>query len=345
MNEFILAELQKSYAHLGQLQSLEPIDAGLINQTYRAQFAAGPVIVQKISHIFGPAVHEDFQAVAHYLKSQGLLVPQIIPTADGHLTTTIDGQVFRAQTYIEGHSVNKITTPHMAFEAGRVLGQFHFALKDFSYAYHSKRRHAGDYRYHCDQLVAALNTHAHHDFFARVESLALPMLEAMAELLSHVSTTPRHAHGDPKISNILFDSDGHGLCLVDMDTLGHTGWSLELGDALRSWANLNQEDVLECEVDLPTVSEALRGYGEGIDGQFTAIEVGELMTHSQAITLCLSMRYAADALNESYFSFDNSRFSRAGEHNLQRATAMFNLYKDFAQKKAKIDQMARAILG
>ena len=37
------------------------------------------------------------------------------------------------------------------------------------------------------------------------------------------------------------------------------------------------------------------------------------------------MRFAADALNESYFGWDKARFARAGDHNLLRARGQASL--------------------
>lgn len=343
MSSLIPVDVQEAYQHRGSVIKIIPLDAGLINQTFLVLFASGPVVIQKIAPIFGPGVHEDFKAVTNYLHKKGVISPLIIENDAGLLTTLSQGETWRAQTYIAGHSVHTISSPHRAFQAGKILGEFHFALKDFAYTYKNHRRHGGDYAFHQENLVKALTTHPEHDFFDNASTLASQLMTSMKEL-GPITTTLRHAHGDPKISNILFDEKEQALCLVDMDTLSFTGWSLELGDAMRSWTNKSKEDVEDCHADMDIFAMALKGYASVMRGILSEIEIGQFLKHVKAITLCLSMRYLADTLNESYFSFDKNRFSRSAAHNLVRAKAMFNLFHSFKDNDARMSTIAKDLL-
>lgn len=327
------------YQGLGQPVSIDAIDIGLINKTYKVATNKCKFILQELSPIFDPCVNEDSYRVSNYLEGFGIICPSIIKSDKKDLYVAIDNRIFRALSYIEGRSFHTINSYCMAQTAGEVLGSFHHSLIDFNYIYSSQRNHGGAYGFHTQKLKDTLNKHKDHNFFPQVEHLASRWLGEISTLTATLTTTKRHTHGDPKISNILFDHQERALCLIDFDTLGYNGWSLELGDAMRSWANPNKEDVLDSYVDLSIIEHMLMGYAKTIDDNFTIKECGELLLHCQAITLCLAIRYLSDTLAENYFSYDDTRFSRASEHNIIRAQSMYNLYRDFFIKKNSIKEM------
>jgi Ser/Thr protein kinase RdoA (MazF antagonist) len=335
----ILFTALKSYQNLGSPIDIKPVIIGQINKTYLVTTMDRLFIFQELSPIFETTVMDDAWAVASHLEQHELLAPTLLHTDDGTLFVRLNNRVFRALKYIEGKSVKAVTSHKMARSAGVALGKFHLALADFNYEYHSKRRHGGDYLFHKENLQAALNKHAAHDYFSRIEPLAHIMLESIEQLTDGLVTTKRHSHGDPKISNLIFNDDDKALCMVDFDTLGQTGWSLEVADALRSWCNPYPEDVLEAHVDLVIAEHALAGYGSIMRGHFTEQEALELVTHTKAITLCLAMRYAADTLNECYFMHDQNRFSRPAEHNWLKTQAMYGLFVDFSKKSPTLKSL------
>jgi len=328
-----------AYAHLGSPIVVENIAIGLINKTYLVSTPHTRYVLQELSPIFSKAVIEDSVAIANRLVDLGLAAPSHHRTISGQLFVEIATRVFRALTYIEGTSHHSMASLEMAESAGRVLGQFHAALADLDYCYKNNRRHGGDYRFHQEILGTALHQHEGHDYFDRVDPLAQKMLTESKGLTAGLVTTPRHAHGDPKISNIIFNENQGAICLVDFDTLGLTGWSLEIADALRSWCNPHQEDSQEAHVDLHIAESALRGYGSVMRGRISNKEASEIIVHSQAITLCLAMRFLADVLNETYWGFDHKKYERRADHNWIRANAMYQLYSDFAQKKKHLTEL------
>lgn len=335
-------EVKDAYSHLGDIKSIITIEKGLINKTFLVDSYNGKYILQEVSAIFDEGIHYDSEAVCEHLARFSVEVPAIKRNRFGALFSRSNGRIFRALNYVEGESFHQINSLHMAFESGRVVGQFHKSLIDFSYAYRSHRRHKGDYPFHVENLLQALRTHSQHDYYSTVKPLAEKMLGHMGNYCTSIKTTPRHAHGDPKISNILFKGE-QALCLIDFDTLGMSGWSLEMGDALRSWCNRQEEDVLDAYVDLEIAQKALQGYASMMKGLWSESEKRELVLHCQAVSLCLAIRYLTDVLNESYFGFSR-RFSRAAEHNWLRSQAMYRLFEDFLRQQNKIETMVFDII-
>ncbi len=337
-------EVLQAYAHLGEIIDIVPITMGLINKTFLVKTNNNSYILQQVSNIFSEQVNDDFYHVASYLESKNVLAPQILLTNNNKLFVNFENSIFRAQTYIKGACFNKITSENMAFNAGMVLGKFHFALKDFNYEYKNRRRAASDYAFHKNNLELALLKHTNHDYYRQSFELAQKMIIQIDILLPLINLTKRHVHGDPKISNVLFDEADNGLCLVDFDTLSDFGWSAELGDALRSWSNPKLEDELDAYCDLELVSASLNGYASFMKGQLTQCEQQQILLNTKGITLCLAMRYLSDVLNENYFSYDTLKFSRAAQHNWLRANAMYELFCDMQKKSADISQLINAVL-
>jgi Ser/Thr protein kinase RdoA (MazF antagonist) len=333
------------YRHLGKPLSCVTLTMGLINKTYRVTTDESVYILQEVSPIFDTSIHFDSEALCDWLEPRGMVVPRILKTSDGKLFCCVHGKIMRALRFIDGMAHHFIKSQAMARSAGQLLGSFHNSLLDFTYHYRSQRKHAGDYQFHINGLVNALKINRDHRYFLRAAPLGEKIQRMMNPLVSGLLTTKRHVHGDPKISNILFDKNYRALCLVDFDTLNDSGWSMELADALRSWCNPNPEDVVNAHCDLTIAEAALAGYGSVMKKVFSKKETRELLVHAQAIPLCLSARYLADTLNEKYFSFDCRRYQTASDHNWLRAQAMFNLHQQFVSNAKEMAQMIKDFLS
>ena len=126
-------------------------------------------------------------------------------------------------------------------------------------------------------------------------------------------------HGDLKISNLMFAKDtDRALCLIDLDTLSRMPIALELGDALRSWCNPTTEDAKDATFRRDYFDAAVRGYAEAAPGFLTMNEWRAIPLGTLTITVELAARFCADALRESYFSWDARRHATASEHNQWR---------------------------
>jgi Ser/Thr protein kinase RdoA (MazF antagonist) len=173
--------------------------------------------------------------------------------------------------------------------------------------------------------------------------LADSLLREAETLVALESLPLRHAHGDLKISNLMFDAAGRGLCLIDLDTLSRMHWALEMGDALRSWCNPNKEDRPSARLDLAFFEAAVKGYRESAPGLISVDEWAALVAGLARICLELSARFLADALNESYFGWEPKRYPARGEHNLARGRAMWSLYQDVMHKRRTAERILSSI--
>jgi Ser/Thr protein kinase RdoA (MazF antagonist) len=322
-----------------------PYGTGLINVTLAGTIGPARVIVQRVHPAFAPSVHEDIEAITAHLERKGVLTPRLVRTRDGALCALDpEGRAWRVLTFIEGSfSHDRLEGPEDAREAGRAVGVFHAALEDSTHAHVHTRPGIHDVAFRSAALQRALEDGARHRLYDDV-AREVDAIRAHDGLLLPVDTTPaRHAHGDLKASNVLFDGDRRALCLVDLDTLAKMARPFELGDAIRSWCNPRREDEPGAAIDLGMYEAALAGYRRGAgDGALSDDEIDRLPRGVLTIASELAMRFLTDALEERYFSFDPARFPGRGEHNLARARGQVELSKSIVANLGELERAARA---
>lgn len=323
--------------------------SGLINTTLRATRAGEPLVLQRLHPVFAPHVHDDIEAVTAHLAARGRETPRLVRTAAGSLYTLDgEGRPWRVLTFVPGAETFDKLTLEGARHAGALVAGFHAALADLSYRYTHVRPGVHDLPFRSAALAAARAAHEDHRLAAEVARLAA-RADALAPLLlapeGHVA---RHAHGDLKASNLLFDAaTGRGRCLCDLDTLASMIWPFEMGDALRSWCNPRAEDDPTSAIDVAFFARALEGYAEGLAASGAA--PGDVLDARDAralprgvltIALELALRFLADALEERYFGFDAARYVARGEHNLARARGQLALAESIAARQAELEAIA-----
>lgn len=318
---------------------LTPVQFGHINRTYLVEHAATRFVLQRVNPIFGAEIHADIRAVTGRLLQNGVPTPTLVLTDRGQLYMENDG-LWRLLTFAPGKTYLRVQSPEMAASAGALLARFHRALADFDYTFQNTRTGIHDTERHLDMLRDALKVHTDHANAATVRELAAPVFDHLDELPRFDRAPARPVHGDPKISNMLFDESDRAHCLVDLDTLQRMSVSMELGDAMRSWCNVGDEDGAEAHFDADRFEAAMTGYIESAGDTLTDDERSAVVDATELIALELASRFAADALNESYFGWNSERFASRGEHNLVRARNQVALAESI---RAQRDALGRVL--
>ena len=301
---------------------------GLINATW---LVGDDFVVQRVNPLFGDAVNVDILALTTQLRAAQVPVPRLLLTTDGAPCVVADG-VWRAMTRISGRTIHRIEHPGQAGSAAQLIARFHAALADSQHVFEFTRPGAHDTEAHMRTLDAAVAQHTTHRLARAVGPLAQEVLERWAAFESPEALPPRIIHGDLKISNVLFDAEDQAVGLIDLDTMAWSDLEIELGDALRSWCSTTTEDAPNPELDLAVFEAAVTGYFTA-SPHATPSERHAVVRGLERITLELAARFAADALNESYFGWSADVASTRGEHNLIRAQNQLTLARCIARAR------------
>jgi Ser/Thr protein kinase RdoA (MazF antagonist) len=335
----------------------------LINRTYlvRGDLGAGPrqMVLQRLHHVFGANVHLDIEAVTRHLQQRQLETPSILRNRQGALWTLEEstpeesapasGQapgVWRAISYIEGVTIHRSSDPVQLGSAAELLGRFHGALFDLQHEFvHVRPLH--DTVQHLHKLRAALDSERGQQD-AEARELGTAILEQARGIRSDFSEFPRRVlHGDPKLSNLLFQPRDplRARCMIDLDTLGRGFLAYELGDALRSWTNRAGEDQLEADLDPGALRAILAGYARACPAELPSAEIASGIDGLETVSLELASRFAADAILDSYFGWDATRFPSRRAHNLVRARGQLSLARCVRERGPELRELTAQTLA
>jgi Ser/Thr protein kinase RdoA (MazF antagonist) len=317
---------------LAGVQRVEPLGRGLINDTFAVEADAGAFVLQRLNPIFDPRIHENIEAVTRRLEHCGIPTPHLCRTDDEALWVEHDSGAWRLMTRLRGVSFDAVSDPAQAAAAAALLGRFHGALDGLDHTFVAMRSGVHDTPRHLQHLRDCLGQHRAHRLFPDVEPLAEAIFAAVDVLPAIDGVPDRAVHGDPKFNNILFEgphppADRQAVGLVDLDTVGPMPLHLEMGDAWRSWCNPRGEDESKATFDLAIFEASARSWASHRGFDLSAEEREGLLYGVDWITVELASRFLADALAESYFGFDASRYATRGEHNLVRARGQLALHE------------------
>ncbi len=323
--------------------AVQPMRMGLINETFVLTGSAAPqAVLQRLNTaVFVPEVNEDIEAVTRHLERKGLATPLLKRTRHGHLWHQAeDGSIWRVLSWVGDRTIDRVSSVAEAAAAGELVARFHAATADLEWEFRSVRGAFHDTNLRMEQLSRALDAHRSHRLFERVAPLADSLQHAWRAWDGPRDLPRRIVHGDLKISNIRFQGE-QALALIDLDTLGYGTLDAELGDAFRSWCNPAREDG-PARFDAEVFAAGLRGYAAA------ALDIGDLEWEAvvpgvERITLELAARFAADALEETYFGFDASRFQTRGDHNLARAQGQLQLAREVRRARRAARELVRAV--
>lgn len=317
------------------------IGNGLINRTFEVIDARGDrTILQQVNALFDPTIHHNIVAVTEHLARKGVATPRLLPTREGQAWVEHEGRVWRLQSAIAGVSFDALTGVAQARAAGEFVGRWHAALADLEHEFVARRPGVHDTPGHLANLRAALEGCADHRLYGEIEPLGRTLLDTAARLDALPDTPERVAHGDLKISNLMF-ADEQAVALVDLDTVAPMILGFELGDAWRSWCNRATEDQPQASFDLALFEASLAGWQAGFGEPLSSAERRSLLLGPEWISLELACRFAADALLERYFGWNAAKFATRGEHNLARARGQWSLHQAIVATRAQRE----ALLG
>lgn len=335
--DMIPQEILSAY-DIGKVRSMKPISVGLIHQTYRVRASRGSFVFQRLHPVLASdAIGKDFFVVTTYLNDKGFPAPKcVLSSRLKVLTKDGDGHVWRVQTFLDGKTYTSVRDPKIAREAGAMFGLFHKTLAGLRYEFKSRKvLHETEKIF--DAFTKVARRHWKSPLMADVAADVAFVSQEMNKVLLPKTLPLRAVHGDPKISNVLFDAAGKACGVVDLDTCNRRPLLVEAGDMFRSWCGLEEDDP-ENVFRLEIFKAGWKGYAA--NATMTSRERRLVPLSVATITLELASRFLADYFDDSYFGWDSSRYESRRAHNLARARGQLALYRDIWKK---MDKMKRIV--
>ena len=331
--QILPAPVRAAYRELAGPIRLRSLTGGLLHQSFHVRAGAVEYVLQRVSEVFAPEIHQNIKAVTEHLVAHGLRVARLLPTRQGELSAFL-GELgrWRLMEHLGGVSFEQVVSVAQARSAGELVGRFHGALADFAAPLAPMGIPYRNTPHYLAALRGALAGHSRHRLHVEMTQLAERVFGAFEAMGPAPRVRERVIHGDLKLSNLLFESEqGAGrdraYALVDFDTLMRGTLWMELGDAWRSWCNAAGEDSVVPRFDLEVFAASCEGFAAGHGSPLDPAERDSLASAPERITLELCARFVTDALEESYFGWDAERFSARGEHNAARAEGQWQLYE------------------
>ena len=312
---------------IGKIHQTKVVTDGLVHKTYEIDTTTGKYILQRLHPVLASqAIGQDFLGVTRYLEEQDFPSPKAILSRKGKMLVRDGKEVWRMQTKLSGRTIHVLKNVSMARACGEIYAKFHRVMDGFPHTFKStKILHETEKVY--DAFVKVTKKATGTEAQEAVEFVRRELPKYFLPL-----TLPmRVIHGDPKISNILFDAKGHAKAIIDLDTCNRRPLLVELGDAFRSWC-WGAEDDPRNTFSLPIFRAAWAGYKKGAGNMMTKLELQYVPKAIGTITLELAARFLTDYFNDNYFGWDSSRYPSRRAHNLARAKGQIAEFKDYQKK-------------
>ncbi|MBG7628871.1 MAG: aminoglycoside phosphotransferase family protein [Bacteroidetes bacterium] len=140
----------------------------------------------------------------------------------------------------------------------------------------------------------------------------------------------RVTHNDTKISNVLFDTNKKGLCVIDTDTVMPGIVHYDFGDAIRTICNSAAEDeknLALVDFNIDYYNAYVKGFLKEMKASLSPIELKYLPLGAKTMIFIMALRFLTDFLNgDIYYK------TKYPDHNLDRAKNQFKLIESLVEK-------------
>lgn len=358
--DFNLPAVAANFLFKGTFANARPFGSGHIHDTFLVQtheHDCPAYIMQRVNHaIFQdvPRLMENIVRVTSHIRSKLSAIPgakperevlTVIPAVDGrNFHRDENGDYWRCYIFIDRQrSFDLVDSPERACEGGKHFGRFLKLLADFpGPPLHETIPGFHNVEFHLRKFSEVLRT----DPWRRAGDIAVEIafVKERAETmklilrLGQAGRIPlRITHNDTKFNNILFDEQGGGLCIIDLDTVMPGYVHYDFGDAVRSGCNQAREDEPDLErvgLNIALFTGYAKGFLASLRGCLTGEETSHLAFSAKLFAFLIGLRFLSDYLaGDRYF-----KISYPG-HNLQRARVQFRLLASMEQQFRQMEDI------
>jgi Ser/Thr protein kinase RdoA (MazF antagonist) len=309
---------------------IEPFGNGLIHSTWlvHSKTKEDKFILQRINHnIFTRPEDIAFNTglIGHYLKEHfpGYFFVNACLANDGHNLVKVWESYFRMFPFVKGsHTINVVEKPRHAFEAARQFALFtkllsgldpsnlKITLPDF---------HDLSLRYRqFENAMENGNKQRIHE--AKELILFIISHQYIVDEFEHIKLKikTRCTHHDTKISNILFNDAGCGMCVIDLDTVMPGYFISDVGDMMRTYlspVSEEEKDFTKIKIRKEFYDAIVIGYLSEMAGELSDLEKGYFHFAGKFMIYMQAIRFLSDHLNDDGYygaTYEGQNFVRAG---------------------------------
>jgi Ser/Thr protein kinase RdoA (MazF antagonist) len=326
----MIKEILDNYGILNDQTEIETLSTGLINQTWRIKNLEDNYILQRINHqVFKDpdAIASNVRLIADYLSKNNpeYLFVSPIKTKGDHEMWKRDDYYFRLTHFVKNsHTITTVEKPEQAYEAARQFGLFTNLLSGFPveklkttlpdfhnltlrYQQFSESLATGNKErlQQCTSLIHFIN--AHKD-----------IVDTYEDVLKNTAFKLRITHHDTKISNVLFDDNDKGLCVIDLDTVMPGYFISDVGDMMRTYlspANEEEKDFSKIAVREEYFKAIWDGYMGEMRNELTPEERKHFIYAGKFMVYMQALRFLTDYINNDVYygaKYEGHNFVRAG---------------------------------
>lgn len=328
----ILYSVLADYGLNPELLKIEIIKTGLINNTWKVKDSYTAYIFQRINDaVFKEPGHIawNIQLIATYLAQHYPEYVFVAPltSCNGEQFVYREGAgggYFRLFPFVAGsHSKEVLETPEQAYEAATQFGRFTKLLSGFDVSNLQITLpffHDLSYRY--EQFLEALQKGNRERIRESYELINIikqqsDIVTVFNSIKQSEAFKQRVTHHDTKISNVLFNNEGKGLCVIDLDTVMPGYFISDVGDMMRTYlspVSEEEKDFTKIEVRNDFYKAIVKGYYDEMENELTDKEKTFFFYSGKFMIYMQALRFLTDHLNNDVYygaKYPGNNFVRA----------------------------------
>jgi len=340
----ILFKVLANYGFEREECSIQEFGSGLINNTCLVKYKSEVYILQRVNEkVFRNPflIADNIDKIQDCIQRTDIEYYFAAPsrTLDGKSLLFIDDHgYYRLFPFVPGsHTIDVVETAHQAFEAAKQFGGFTNVLRSIdidSLNITLPDFHNLTLRY--QQFLTALE----NGNLLRLKECetviqALKDQEGIVADFEKIKKNPefklRVTHHDTKISNVLFDENNNGLCVIDLDTVMQGYFISDVGDMMRTYLS----PVSEEEADFSKIvirddfyKAIVQGYDIFMHDELSATEKQYFFYSGKFMIYMQALRFITDYLNDDVYY--GAKYSG---HNFVRGVNQLTLLNRLLEKE------------
>jgi thiamine kinase-like enzyme len=157
------------------------------------------------------------------------------------------------------------------------------------------------------------------------------------QISNNTDLKKRVTHHDSKISNVLFNENDKGLCVIDLDTVMPGYFISDFGDMMRTYlspVSEEEKDLSKIEIRDEYFKAIADGYLSEMGNELSAVEKKYLVYAGKFMVYMQALRFLTDHLNNDVYYG-----AKYEGHNFIRANNQVTLLKKIIEKEKLLQEL------